>query len=323
MVLGERMKSTVETMQSDSVGVRSAWGVFADLVKARLTALVLLTTLSGFYLASANPMNWGLLFHILLGTGLLACGASVLNQYSERELDALMPRTQNRPLPSGLILPEKAFWFGVVLSITGVAYLLWKSNLLTTVLGALTLSLYLFVYTPLKRLTPWNTLIGAVPGALPPLMGWTAVRGTLDMGGWALFLILFLWQMPHFLAIAWMYQDQYESAGYCMMPKVDPQGVRTSRHALFFAVVLLLISLIPVLAHTSGWVYGVTALILGVGFIWRAWQFSANLDRSRARQLFFYSIIYLPLLLMALTFNKSEGAQHQGHAMQDSLLITE
>ena len=187
------MKSTVETMESDTGVARSAWSVFAELVKARLTALVLLTTLSGFYLASSGSMDWLLLFNTLFGTGLLACGASVLNQYMERDLDALMPRTAKRPLPSGWMMPEKAFWFGVTLSLVGVLYLMWKVNLLTCLLGALTLGLYICVYTPLKRLTVWNTLVGAIPGALPPLMGWTASTGSLGAGGWSLFLLLFLW----------------------------------------------------------------------------------------------------------------------------------
>lgn len=299
------MKSTVETMESDTGVARSAWSVFAELVKARLTALVLLTTLSGFYLASSGSMDWLLLFNTLFGTGLLACGASVLNQYMERDLDALMPRTAKRPLPSGWMMPEKAFWFGVTLSLVGVLYLMWKVNLLTCLLGALTLGLYICVYTPLKRLTVWNTLVGAIPGALPPLMGWTASTGSLGAGGWSLFLILFLWQMPHFLAIAWMYQDQYDQAGYRMMPHVDPKGTRTARHALAYALLLLPISLAPVYFKTAGWVYGAAALILGLGFVWQSCRFYAVIDRSRARQLFFYSIIYLPLLLLAMTINKA------------------
>jgi len=299
------MKSTVETMESDTGVARSAWSVFAELVKARLTALVLLTTLSGFYLASSGSMDWLLLFNTLFGTALLACGASVLNQYMERDLDALMSRTAKRPLPSGLIMPEKAFWFGVALSLLGVFYLMWKVNLLTCLLGALTLGLYICVYTPLKRLTVWNTLVGAIPGALPPLMGWTASTGSLGAGGWSLFLVLFLWQMPHFLAIAWMYQDQYDRAGYRMMPYADPKGTRTSRHALAYALLLLPISLAPVYFKTAGWVYGAAALILGLGFVWQSYRFYTVTDRSRARQLFFYSIIYLPLLLLAMTFNKA------------------
>jgi len=181
------MKTTTETMETESLSARSAWNVFADLVKARLTALVLLTTLTGFYLASPQGMHLTLLVHTLVGTGLLACGASVLNQYLERGHDARMPRTERRPLPAGLIQPERALWFGVALSIAGTLYTFYCVNLLTCVLGVLTLALYTFVYTPLKRVTSWNTVVGAIPGALPPLMGWTAVRGSLDAGGWPCF----------------------------------------------------------------------------------------------------------------------------------------
>jgi len=291
-------------MEPESLAARSAWSVFADLVKARLTALVLLTTLAGFYLASPEGMPLVLLLHTLVGTALLACGASVLNQYLERAHDARMPRTERRPLPAGLMQPEKALWFGIALSLAGTGYTFFCVNLLTGVLGVLTLALYIFVYTPLKRLTSWNTVVGAVPGALPPLMGWTAAGGSLDAGGWALFLILFLWQLPHFLAIAWMYKDEYGAAGYVMLPNVDASGKKTAAHALFYAILLVPISFIPVFYHVSGNLYGLGALVLGLGFVWQALKFSWALDRTRARQLFFYSIIYLPLLLLLMTFDK-------------------
>ena len=185
------MKATVETMESESLIDRSAWSVFSDLVKVRLTSLVLLTTLAGFYLATTEGMQFVLLLHTMVGTALLACGSSVLNQYLERHHDSLMPRTESRPLPAALMHPERALWFGILLSITGCFYTWFLVNLLTCILGTLTLALYIFVYTPLKRLTSFNTVVGAIPGALPPLMGWTAVRGSLDAGGWSLFLILF------------------------------------------------------------------------------------------------------------------------------------
>ena len=180
------MKATVETMEPESLTDRSAWSVFSDLVKVRLTTLVLLTTLAGFYLASTDGMQVVLLLHTMVGTALLACGSSVLNQYLERHHDSLMPRTESRPLPAGLMHPERALWFGILLSVTGCFYTWFLVNLLTCILGTLTLALYIFVYTPLKRLTSFNTVVGAIPGALPPLMGWTAVRGSLDAGGWAM-----------------------------------------------------------------------------------------------------------------------------------------
>jgi len=299
------MKATVETMESESLTDRSAWSVFSDLVKLRLTTLVLLTTLAGFYLATTEGMQVGLLLHTMVGTALLACGSSVLNQYLERHHDSLMRRTQDRPLPAGLMHPERALWFGILLSITGCFYTWFLVNLLTCVLGTLTLALYIFVYTPLKRLTSFNTVVGAIPGALPPLMGWTAVRGSLDPGGWSLFLILFLWQLPHFLAIAWMYKEEYGAAGYVMLPNVDPSGKKTARHALLYAIFLLPCSLLPVHFGVAGSLYAVGAGLLGAGFIWQAIKFSSALDRTRARHLFFYSIIYLPLLLLLMTFDKA------------------
>jgi protoheme IX farnesyltransferase len=299
------MKATVETMESESLTDRSAWSVFSDLVKLRLTTLVLLTTLAGFYLATTEGMQVGLLLHTMVGTALLACGSSVLNQYLERHHDSLMRRTEDRPLPAGLMHPERALWFGILLSITGCFYTWFLVNLLTCVLGTLTLALYIFVYTPLKRLTSFNTVVGAIPGALPPLMGWTAVRGSLDPGGWSLFLILFLWQLPHFLAIAWMYKEEYGAAGYVMLPNVDPSGKKTARHALLYAIFLLPCSLLPVHFGVAGSLYAVGAGLLGAGFIWQAIKFSSALDRTRARHLFFYSIIYLPLLLLLMTFDKA------------------
>ncbi len=299
------MKTSIETMDSTSLTSRSVWSVFSDLVKARLTTLVLLTTLAGFYLASSEAMEITLLLHTLVGTALLACGSSVLNQYIERHHDAKMPRTERRPLPAGLMHPEKAFWFGVVLSVAGSLYTWLLVNLLTCILGTLTLLLYIFVYTPLKRWTSFNTIVGAIPGAIPPLMGWTAVRGSLDAGGWALFLILFLWQLPHFLAIAWMYKEEYGQAGYVMLPNVDPSGKKTAFHALVYTLILVPCSLLVVYFNVAGGIYAVGALLLGLGFIWQSVKFSWTLDRTRARQLFFYSIIYLPLLLLLMTFDKT------------------
>ncbi len=299
------MKATVETMEPESLTYRSAWSVFSDLVKVRLTTLVLLTTLAGFYLATTDGMQVVLLLHTMVGTALLACGSSVLNQYLERHHDSLMPRTESRPLPAGLMHPERALWFGILLSITGCFYTWFFVNLLTCILGTLTLALYIFVYTPLKRLTSFNTVVGAIPGALPPLMGWTAVRGSLDAGGWSLFLILFLWQLPHFLAIAWMYKEEYGAAGYVMLPNVDPSGKKTARHALLYTIFLLPCSLLPVHFNVAGSLYAVGASVLGAGFIWQAIKFSSALDRTRARHLFFYSIIYLPLLLLLMTFDKA------------------
>ncbi len=283
---------------------KSWLAVFADLVKARLTTLVLLTTLVGFYLGWRGPMNYLLLFHTLLATALVAAGASALNQWIEKDYDAKMPRTQDRPLPSGRMQPVSAMLFGGVASVCGLVYLAFAVNLLTSVLGSVTLVSYLFVYTPLKRVTWINTLVGAIPGALPPLMGWTAARNQLSGEGWALFAILAFWQLPHFFAIAWLYRDEYAKAGFVMLPHVDPDGSRTAQQSISNTLALLLVSLFPYLWQISGRGYLVVALALGLAFLMLAIRFSRQLTRSSARQFFLASILYLPLLLTALVLDK-------------------
>ncbi|HEX3889594.1 MAG TPA: heme o synthase, partial [Verrucomicrobiae bacterium] len=213
--------------------LEKSWtAVFSDLVKARLTTLVLLTTAVGFYIGEIGAINWFLFFNTLAATGLVAMGASALNQLLEREYDAKMRRTQDRPLPSGRLQPTTVAIFGGVSSVVGLVYLALAVNLLTSVLGAVTLVSYLFIYTPLKRVTWLNTAIGAIPGALPPLMGWTAARGELSGEGWALFAILAFWQLPHFFAIAWMYRDEYAKAGFKMLSCVDADGRRTAEQSI-------------------------------------------------------------------------------------------
>ncbi len=289
----------------DAASAEKSWTtVFADLVKARLTTLVLLTTLVGFYVGEHGALDFALMFHALAATALVAAGASALNQLLEREYDAKMPRTQNRPQPSGRLQPTTVMIFGGVSSVAGLIYLALAVNLLTSVLGAVTLVSYLFIYTPLKRLTWLNTAIGAIPGALPPLMGWTAARNELSGEGWALFAILFFWQLPHFFAIAWMYRDEYAKAGFKMLPNVDPDGSRTAQQAVSGTLALLAVSLCPFAFKMTGTMYLAGAIILGAGFLWCAIQFSRQLTLTRARQLFFASIIYLPLLLALMVWDK-------------------
>ena len=278
--------------------------VFADLTKARLTALVLLTTLVGFYLGWRGPMDYLLMFNALAATALVASGASALNQLLEREYDAKMRRTQNRPLPSGRLQPTTVMLFGGITSLAGLVYLALAVNLLTSVLGAVTLISYVFIYTPLKRVTWVNTLVGAIPGALPPLMGWTAARNELSGEGWALFAILAFWQLPHFFAIAWMYRDEYARAGFVMLPNVDTNGSRTAQQSVSNTLALLLASLFPFVWHISGQFYLVSAIVLGAGFLFCAIRFARQMTHARARQLFLASIIYLPLLLAALVLDK-------------------
>ncbi|MEQ2006302.1 MAG: heme o synthase [Limisphaerales bacterium] len=299
------MKTTAQTLTADAAAHDKARSsVLAELFKARLTSLVLLTTLVGFYLGQRGGMNWLLLVNTLMGTGLLACGAAALNQYLERDFDALMERTEDRPLPAGLIQPQTVVVLGGVISVAGLLWLAFGANLLTAVLGAVTLISYLFIYTPLKRKTTLNTAIGAIPGALPPLMGWTAARGDLSIEGWALFAILFFWQLPHFLAIAWMYREDYARGGFVMLPLVDRDGTRTGRSAVSHTLGLLPVSLSPFVFQMSGALYLSGALVLGLVFLWCAARFAKHMDRLSARRLFFASILYLPLLLGLMVFDK-------------------
>jgi protoheme IX farnesyltransferase len=226
------MKPSAEAFVSTAGAEKSLAAVIADLVKARLTALVLLTTFVGFYLGQRGPVNFLLMFHALFGTALVASGAAALNQFLEREYDAKMRRTASRPLPSGRLQPATAAIFGGACSVVGLIYLAVLVNPLTSVIGAVTSVSYLFIYTPLKRVTWTNTLVGAIPGALPPLMGWTAARNELSGEGWALFAILAFWQIPHFMAIAWLYREEYAKAGFVMLPNVDANGSRTAQHSV-------------------------------------------------------------------------------------------
>ena len=278
--------------------------VFTELVKARLTLLVLLTTLVGFYLGASGPVDYGLMFHALSGTALVAAGAAALNQLMEREFDARMRRTEGRPLPAGRITPAAVLVLGTSLSVVGLTWLLVAVNSMTALLGVLTISSYLFLYTPLKRRTVLNTVVGAIPGALPPLMGWTAATGGIAAEGWALFAILFFWQLPHFMAIAWLYREDYARAGYRMLSGVDPEGRRTAASAVRNTLALLVISLYPYLLGTAGAVYLAGALALGIGFLAFAIVFARSLTERSARRLFLASILYLPLLLGLLVADK-------------------
>jgi protoheme IX farnesyltransferase len=299
------MKASTQVLNPVERVAATGWlSTYADLVKARLTMLVLMTTMVGFYLGCRGPVNYLLLLHTLTGTGLVAAGAAALNQLLEREHDAKMRRTRNRPLPSGRLQPATVMIFGGVCACAGLLELALGVNLTTSVTGAVSLLSYLFIYTPLKRLTWLNTMAGAVSGAMPPLMGWTAARGELSGEGWALFAIRAFWQLPHFLAIAWIYRDEYARAGFKMLPVVDPQGHRTARQAVSHTLGLLPISLFPFVFHLSGPVYLAGALILGLVFLCFALRFARSLTIVRARQLFYMSILYLPLLLTVMVLDK-------------------
>lgn len=284
---------------------RSIGSDLAELVKARLTLLVLLTTAVGFYLSAVGPIDYVALFHAVFGTALAAAGASALNQWWERRLDALMHRTRTRPIPAGRMLPRDAFVVGSLLSCAGVIYLASVCNGLAAWLAAATILIYIFAYTPLKRRSNSNTLVGAIPGALPPVIGWVAASGRLEPGAWSLFAILFLWQLPHFFAIAWMHREDYERAGFQMMSSGDETGKRSASQSVLFCMLLLLVGGIPVFLNVVSWAYLPVELILNGLFIFMAMRFLRTQVVADARRLFLTSIIYLPLLLMALVLTKS------------------
>jgi protoheme IX farnesyltransferase len=303
------MENTVQQTGKNQILRSSAWSVFAELVKLRLTTLVLMTTLVGFYtgldgVTGGLAQNLAKLGLTLLGTGLLAAGASILNQYLERDHDARMKRTAGRPLPTGAVGAEAALLLGGACSVFGLLALAAWVNLLVAVLGAVTLVTYLFLYTPLKRKSEWNTVVGAIPGAIPPLMGWAAAQGGVDPLGWTLFGILFFWQVPHFMAIAWMYRDEYENAGFVMMPSLAGGEARTGRQAVTHTLFLCIASLMPFTMQLVGAFYMSGAVVLGGLFLFSAVRFSRRMTESNARALFFASIIYLPLLLGLMVADK-------------------
>lgn len=277
---------------------------YVELLKVRLTLLVLITMGVGFYLASLPDTNNALFGHVLLGTALVAGGAAVLNQWLERKWDSLMQRTKARPLPEGRIIPEEAFILGCVVSLVGFYYLFIWVNTLTSLLAGLTSIIYLLVYTPLKRKTILNTWVGAIPGAIPPMIGWVAVRNEVTIEAWALFSLLFFWQIPHFLAIAWLYREDYEAAGFKMLPVLDREGHHTARQMVCYTLVLIPISLTPYLLNMAGKTYFVFALGLGLAFLSLAICFWRYRTKQEAKYLFLASIFYLPFLLAVLALDK-------------------
>ncbi len=288
------MKSAVQTRPRAS----AAAGDLMELVKARLSVLTVATAMAGFALGVRDTWTWLLLASTLVGTALSAAGAAALNQWWERDLDARMKRTQDRPLPAGRMNASDALLTGTVLSLSGVLCLALFANLLAAGLAAATIISYIFIYTPLKRVTSLNTIIGAVPGALPPLIGWTAARGSINAEGLTLFAILFLWQMPHFLAIAWLYRADYAQAGFKMLSENDETGAVTGRQAFIYALALLAVSLLPSVFFDYSAIYFYGALLLGAGFASMAANFAVSGGSiPAARWLFLGSIAYLPLLL--------------------------
>ena len=274
------------------------------LTKPRLNLLVLITTLAGLYLAAPQGVPTALLLHTLLGTTLVAGGAAALNQVWERDTDSLMRRTQTRPLPAGRLRVGEATWFGFALTSAGLVELGVAVNLLAAGVAALTVISYVLVYTPLKRRTSLATLVGAIPGALPPVIGWTAATGSITLPAFVLFGIVFLWQMPHFLAIAWIYRDEYAAAGIPLLPVLEPDGRRTGQQALLYAAVLWPVSLLPAAVGIAGLPYSIVATVLGFLFIGMSLSFARERSLPHARRLFMFSITYLPLLWGALVIDR-------------------
>jgi protoheme IX farnesyltransferase len=281
---------------------------YLELTKPNVTWLILMSTAVGFYLGSPGSLlslPLLLLFHTVVGTALVASGTAALNMWMERVADAKMRRTQARPLPAGRLSPGRAFWFGVLLSVAGVAYLAAAVNILTGFLGAFTCASYLLCYTPLKPRTPHSTLVGAFPGAMPILMGWTAVTGRLTLEGWVLYAILFLWQFPHFLSIAVLYREDYERGGIRMLPVVDDERLSaTGRQIIGYTAALLVVSLVPVWLGVAGRIYLVGALLLGAAFLFFGWEVAARHTRLQARRLLQASVVYLPLVYVLLVLDK-------------------
>ena len=303
-------RSTLPEFSSTAVQERYSRGstLLSDywaLTKPEVNFLIVITTFVGFYLASASDRRFSVagLFNTLLGTLLVASGTGTLNQYLERKFDAQMRRTARRPAAAGRLNPSAVLGFGIALAGTGSIYLAIAVNLLASVLATLTLLTYLFVYTPLKRRTPLCTLVGAFPGAMPPLIGWAAASGTLTLQAWTLYALLFLWQFPHFMAIAWMYREDYDRAGYLVLPQDGSARARfVNCQTLLPLLALAPLSLLPGLAGASRTYYWIGALFLGLGFLYYGTQFVLHKSSSAARQLLAASIIYLPLLFLLIVF---------------------
>ena len=277
---------------------------YVDLAKPRVVVMIVLTTLVGFYLGSQGATDYWLLFHTLASTALAAAGTLALNQYLERDLDAVMLRTRSRPLPAGTLAPRDALAFGNLVAATGIVYQSFAVGALPALVTAVITASYLFLYTPMKRWTPFCSVVGAVPGALPPMTGWAAAAGDLGIGAWVLFAILFLWQLPHSLAIARMYRDDYARAGIRLLPVIDPEGGSTGRQIVINSLALLSVALLPTVVGLSGLFYFYAALALGLSLLGYSVQLARTRALADARRLLFASLVYLPTLLAIMAADK-------------------
>jgi protoheme IX farnesyltransferase len=278
---------------------------YIALTKPRVTWLILVSTGIGYYFGARFGWSLASLFHTIAGTCLIASGTAALNQWYEREADARMRRTQMRPLPSGRLSAGKALAFSIFLSIAGFVELAWGANLLTGLLGLFTLLTYLFVYTPLKQRSPHSTTVGAIPGAMPPLIGFAGAAATLTPQAWILGAILFLWQFPHFYAIAWMYREDYERAGIRMLPVVEPDGESTARRMVICSLALIPVSLLPAFWQMTGNIYMIGAALAGAMFLYYSWRVFGDRTRVRARGVLLASVIYLPILYGLMVLDRA------------------
>jgi len=277
---------------------------YTELTKPRITWLILMSTAVGYFFGHRGAWAFWPILHTLLGTGLIASGTAALNQWYERDADRKMRRTAGRPIPSGRLSPERALRFGIMLSLLGFGELGFEVNWLAAPLGMITLLSYLFLYTPLKQKTPLSTLVGAFPGAMPPIIGYAAASGVLDAPAWALFAILFFWQFPHFLAIAWMYREDYERAGIVMLPVVQPDGRSTARQIVLYSLALIPVSLVPSLLGMSGNIYLAGASALGLWYLYSGVRVAFDRTILRARAVLLVSVIYLPLIYGLMLFDR-------------------
>src|SRR5215204_2894159 len=295
--------AAAEISNNKILGWRLRVAAFVELTKPRIAFMLVLTSAAGFYLGTKGNLDFVLFANAMIGIAILAFGVATLNQYVERTTDALMDRTKNRPLPSARLIPIEALVFGIAQCAVAEIYLYFLVNPLTAGLGLVVIVGYVFLYTPLKTRTSASTAIGAIPGAMPPLMGWTAALNGITLDAWSLFVMLFLWQFPHFLAIAWMYKEQYAKAGILMLPVVEPSGRITARQIVLFSIMLLPISLAPFFLGFAGLVYLVGATLLGLWFLFESVRTARAKTVERARRLLMVSVLYLPLIFGLLVLD--------------------
>lgn len=294
---------TAKIQETKTIGLREKLAAYVELTKPRIAFMLVLTSAAGFYLGAAQGFDWMLFVNSMLGITLLAFGVATLNQVWERKTDALMERTANRPLPTQKVTSMEALVFGTLLCLVAEIYLAFLVNGLTAILGLIVIVGYVLLYTPLKTRTSASTAIGAIPGAMPPLMGWTASANEISLGAWALFALLFLWQFPHFLAIAWMYKEQYAKAGILMLPVIEPEGKITARQIVIFTIILLPVSLAPFFLGFAGLIYLVGASVLGLWFLAASIKTARAKTVEQSRKLLLVSVLYLPLIFALMVFN--------------------